>query len=70
MLDAWLCKAHASEPRSSCAQAALGAGMPCLITYTRSTKSEDFQGAVRIVESLAKVKLADLQSNDSVKDDR
>lgn len=51
-------------------QAALGAGMPCLITYTRSTKSEDFQGAVRIVESLAKVKLADLQSNDSVKDDR
>ena len=51
-------------------QAALGAGMPCLITYTRSTKSEDFEGATRIVESLAKVKLADLQKNDGVKDDR
>ena len=51
-------------------QAALGAGMPCLITYTRSTKSEDFQGATRIVESLAKVKLADVQSNDGAQDDR
>ena len=33
-------------------QAAQGAGMRCVITYTRSSKSQSFSGAELIVESL------------------
>ena len=32
----------------ACEQAALGAGMRCIITYTSSTKPESFDGAERI----------------------
>mmetsp|Transcript_11307 Transcript_11307/g.19309 ORF Transcript_11307/g.19309 Transcript_11307/m.19309 type:complete len:88 (+) Transcript_11307:1-264(+) len=34
-------------------QAATGAGMKCVITYTPSTKSQDFKDAVLVVEDLA-----------------
>jgi beta-phosphoglucomutase-like phosphatase (HAD superfamily) len=33
-------------------QAALGAGMPCIITYTPSTKEQDFKGARAVVPEL------------------
>ena len=36
----------------NCLQAALGAGMRCIITYTSSTKDQDFKGAERIMEGL------------------
>ncbi|CAI5483701.1 unnamed protein product [Closterium sp. Yama58-4] len=38
-------------------QAALGAGMPCVITYTPSTKSQDFTGAVTAFDDLGGVSL-------------
>ncbi|CAI7856748.1 unnamed protein product [Closterium sp. NIES-53] len=38
-------------------QAALGAGMPCVITYTPSTKSQDFNGAVTAFDDLGGVSL-------------
>lgn len=42
-------------------QAALGAGMRCLVTYTNSTKSQKFEGAEYVVSSLSNsVALSDL----------
>ena len=38
--------------RKVVAQAALGAGMRCVITYTSSTASEAFEGAERVFEDL------------------
>lgn len=35
------------------AQAALGAGMRCIITYTSSTSDQDFKGAERILSGFA-----------------
>jgi len=32
--------------------AALGAGMQCIVTYTSSTKGEDFKGAKMVVSAL------------------
>jgi hypothetical protein len=54
------------------AQAALGAGMRCIITYTSSTKDQDFEGAERIMESLVAddATLAVLSRGGSVVDDR
>ncbi|GJP46341.1 hypothetical protein CLOM_g5642 [Closterium sp. NIES-68] len=43
-------------------QAALGAGMPCVITYTPSTKSQDFTGAVTAFDDLGGVTLDKLIS--------
>ncbi|CAI5461655.1 unnamed protein product [Closterium sp. Yama58-4] len=43
-------------------QAALGAGMPCVITYTPSTKSQDFTGAVTAFDDLGGVSLDKLIS--------
>ncbi|KAL4448910.1 hypothetical protein ABPG77_007627 [Micractinium sp. CCAP 211/92] len=40
--------------------AALGAGMRCLVTYTNSTRSQDFAGADTVVASLDGVTFADL----------
>jgi beta-phosphoglucomutase-like phosphatase (HAD superfamily) len=40
--------------------AALGAGMRCLVTYTGSTRSQDFAGADAVVASLEGVTFADL----------
>lgn len=40
--------------------AALGAGMRCLVTYTTSTRSQDFAGADAVVASLEGVTFADL----------
>ena len=34
-------------------QAALGAGMRCIITYTTSTSDQDFKGAERVLSGLA-----------------
>ncbi|KAK9915344.1 hypothetical protein WJX75_007896 [Coccomyxa subellipsoidea] len=53
-------------------KAALGAGMRCIITYTSSTKDQDFEGAERIMESLAAddATLAVLSRGGSVVDDR
>lgn len=53
--------------------AALGAGMPCVVTYTKSTESEEFKGAKRIMADMGNVKLADLvecMKADKVVDDR
>lgn len=41
-------------------QAALGAGMKCVITYTNSTAAQDFDGATSVLESLDGVGLSDL----------
>ena len=38
---------------SAVSQAALGAGMRCIITYTGSTKDEAFDGAERILQGLS-----------------
>ena len=40
--------------------AALGAGMRCVVTYTNSTRSQDFAGADAVVASLDGVSFADL----------
>ena len=40
--------------------AARGAGMRCLITYTGSTRAQDFGGAETVVASLEGVRFADL----------
>lgn len=51
--------------------AALGAGMRCLVTYTASTRSQDFKGAECVVENLGSVSFADLQRGAHVgSDDR
>ena len=41
-----------SSAHSLLAQAATGAGMRCIITYTLNTKPGNFDGAERIVECL------------------
>ena len=55
-------------------QAALGAGMRCVVTYTSSTRDQDFSGAERIVGSLGDdpplVTLDDLRTAGRVLDDR
>ena len=51
--------------------AALGAGMRCLVTYTNSTRSQDFAGADTVVASLEGVSFADLAAGKLAgKDDR
>ena len=40
--------------------AALGAGMRCLVTYTNSTRAQDFKGADTVVSSLEGVSFAEL----------
>ena len=39
-------------PGAAGAQAALGAGMRCIITYTSSTSVEEFKGAERVFGDL------------------
>lgn len=53
-------------------QAAQAAGMRCVITYTSSTKDQDFSGAHRILEGLAgeHATLAALSKGGAVFDDR
>lgn len=43
---------QALNPPSGALQAATGAGMRCIITWTLNTKSANFDGAERIVETL------------------
>ncbi|XP_051141533.1 haloacid dehalogenase-like hydrolase domain-containing protein At4g39970 isoform X2 [Andrographis paniculata] len=43
-------------------QAATGAGMPCVISYTASTANQDFTDAVAIYPDLSNVRLADLEA--------
>ncbi|KAM7275309.1 hypothetical protein ACFE04_017175 [Oxalis oulophora] len=43
-------------------QAATGAGMSCIITYTSSTTNQDFSDAVAIYPDLSNVRLKDLES--------
>lgn len=51
--------------------AALGAGMRCLVTYTSSTRSQDFAGADAVVASLEGVGFAELAAGQLVgRDDR
>lgn len=42
-------------------QAAIGAGMACVISYTSSTKDQDFKGAKAIYPDLSNVHLKDLE---------
>lgn len=42
--------------------AALGAGMRCLVTYTASTRAQDFKGADCVVGSLEGVAFEQLQA--------
>ncbi|KAK8921316.1 hypothetical protein KSP39_PZI020347 [Platanthera zijinensis] len=42
-------------------QAATGAGMPCIITYTSSTANQDFEGAIAMYPDLSNVRLEDLE---------
>lgn len=55
-------------------QAAKGAGMRCMITYTSSTEDQDFDGAERILSQLDKadppIKIEDLVRAVELKDDR
>ncbi|PNH09094.1 Protein CbbY [Tetrabaena socialis] len=55
-------------------QAASGAGMRCIITYTPSTRSQAFPGAERIISDLGgfppNVTVAELQQRRIVQDDR
>lgn len=52
-------------------KAATGAGMRCLITYTNSTRSQEFPGADTVLFNLADVSFADLAAGQlSGKDDR
>lgn len=54
--------------------AAVGAGMRCLVTYTPSTRAQAFGGAERIVEELGDgpvaVTLAELLQKGALRDDR
>jgi beta-phosphoglucomutase-like phosphatase (HAD superfamily) len=54
--------------------AASGAGMRCLITYTSSTKSQQFDGAESIIQDLGKDEpkftLQDMATGDIRLDDR
>ena len=55
-------------------QAATGAGMRCMITYTSSTESEDFEGAERVVSALDKadppISIEDIKYAKAAQDDR
>lgn len=52
-------------------QAAQGAGMRCVITYTNSTAKQEFPGAEAVLASLGGVQFADLQAGQVVgRDDR
>lgn len=53
-------------------QAAQAAGMRCVITYTGSTKDQDFSGAYRILEGLGgeHATLEALSAGGAVLDDR
>lgn len=51
-------------------QAAMGADMRCVITYTSSTRNQDFSGADRVVGSLGDVTLDDLRTAGRGADDR
>ena len=51
-------------------QAALGAGMRCVITYTASTRGQAFPGAERILEGLSGAALAELAQGGAAFDDR
>ncbi|XP_039125741.1 haloacid dehalogenase-like hydrolase domain-containing protein At4g39970 [Dioscorea cayenensis subsp. rotundata] len=42
-------------------QAATGAGMPCIITYTSSTANQDFKDAIATYPDLSNVRLEDLE---------
>ncbi|XP_057970603.1 haloacid dehalogenase-like hydrolase domain-containing protein At4g39970 [Malania oleifera] len=42
-------------------QAARGAGLPCIVTYTSSTANQDFKDAVAIYPDLGNVRLKDLE---------
>lgn len=41
-------------------EAALGAGMPCFITYTASTSEQDFEGAELVVADATRLSLAEI----------
>lgn len=43
-------------------QAATGARMPCIISYTSSTAKQDFKGAIAIYPDLGNIRLEDLES--------
>lgn len=43
-------------------QAAMDAGMPCVVTYTASTESQEFRGAVKILSDLSESTLETLES--------
>jgi beta-phosphoglucomutase-like phosphatase (HAD superfamily) len=43
-------------------QAALGAGMACIITYTHSTRDQAFTGATRVVPDLGAMTIQELQA--------
>ena len=56
-------------------QAAKGAGMRCMITYTSSTEDQNFEGAERIVSALDKadppIRIEDLmKAAEDLADDR
>ncbi|GMH24700.1 hypothetical protein Nepgr_026543 [Nepenthes gracilis] len=42
-------------------QAAKGAGMSCVVTYTSSTKNQDFRDAIAVYPDLSSVRLKDLE---------
>jgi len=55
-------------------QAATGAGMRCMITYTSSTEDQDFHGAERVVFTVAEadppITIKGLQYANAASDDR
>ena len=52
-------------------QAALGAGMRCIITYTTSTSDQDFKGAERVLSGLTdEHSLKTLSAGGPIFDDR
>ena len=55
-------------------QAAKGAGMRCIITYTSSTDDQDFEGAERILSGLdeanPRISIGDLRTAKNWKDNR
>ena len=48
----------------------MGADMRCVITYTSSTRNQDFSGADRVIGSLGEVTLDDLRTAGRGADDR
>ena len=55
-------------------QAATGAGMRCMVTYTSSTEDQDFNGAERVVFTIAEadppITIKGLQYANAATDDR